>query len=258
MIWLQWLTFFVSFVLHVLVVASLGRGGYKSYPFVFVYCLVFLVTITGEAAVYAHVIVLSKASRTVFFHQVNAAREFLLFAVVVSLIERALQSKEYRVRLRFGLGMMAVLAVFLTLSIHSGAPTLTLQMTEVSRDLSFGSGALTLVLWSILIASRKRDQQLLMITGGLGLQFTGEAIGSALRQLSSTYNNGVWSAHHYGLQLTGNLFLSASHLLRLFVWWQAFRRIQALEEPDKKEPGREVPVFPGRAHNQTLFEESNA
>jgi hypothetical protein len=101
--------------------------------------------------------------------------------------------------------------------------------------------ALTLLLWSLLISSPRKDHQLLMVTGGLGLQFTGEAIGQSLRQLSH---------HHQAILLTGNMLMSVAHLLRLYVWMEAFRR-RDVSTQIQKEPGENVSTFPSRA--QTFF-----
>ena len=91
-----------------------------------------------------------------------------------------------------------------------------LSMTKAARDLSFGSVVLVLLLWSILISSRSRETLLLMLAGGLGLQFTGEAIGQSLRQISQ---------HNIAALYAGNLLLVFSHLLRLYIWWEAFRKV---------------------------------
>jgi hypothetical protein len=119
-------------------------------------------------------------------------------------------------------------------------------MTEVAGDLSFGSVVLTLLLWSTLIASRKKDNQLLLVTGGLGLQFTVEAIAQSLRQLSR---------HRPAILLAANLLLSAAHLMRLYVWREAFRRPARLSEKDIKKdtkPDGNSPEFSRQA--ETLFE----
>jgi hypothetical protein len=249
MTWLQWLVFAISVGLHLSVVASLYRGAYKRYPFVFVYCLLYLVTVTAEAVVFAGAVPLSKLSKAVFYYRVNALRDFTLFAVVVSLIEQTMLDKPYRLRVRYLLGALAAVSVFLSLYIHAEARNFTLWMTQVVRDLSFGSSVLTFVLWSMLIASRKKDRQLLMLTGGLGIQFTGEAIGQSLRQLSA--DSGFYAAHRYGISLTGNLIASASHLIQIYVWWQAFRGSgtpqQINKEPDES-------TFRPRQAQQTLAE----
>jgi hypothetical protein len=101
--------------------------------------------------------------------------------------------------------------------------------------LMFASVGLTLLLWSTLIASKKKDDQLLMITGGLGLQFTLEAIGQSLRQLSR---------HRPTILLIANILLSVAHIMRLYVWREAFRRprreLETKIEPDGKTFSRQA------------------
>jgi hypothetical protein len=115
-------------------------------------------------------------------------------------------------------------------------------MTKVTRDLMFGSVGLTLLLWSTLIASKKKDDQLLMITGGLGLQFTMEAIGQSMRQLSQ---------HRPTLLLAANILVSVAHLMRLYVWREAFRRPPQVQETRKKPDGTSE-TFSRQA--ETVFE----
>jgi hypothetical protein len=97
----------------------------------------------------------------------------------------------------------------------------------------------------MLISTKRKDHQLLMITAGLGLQFTGEAIGNALRQMSQ---------HRPVVLLTGNILLGASHLMRLYVWLEAFRKPQTLPDKadDAEEPGGKSKALPRQA--ETLFQ----
>jgi hypothetical protein len=229
----------------VYVIALLRRGAYRDYPFALAYSVVLLLTSVADAAALAGVLALTKAEQRFFYYRNDAARQFLLFVVVVSLIERALQASPYRTRVRLGLTAAATLAVFISLTVHSGAPRFALWMTEVTRDLSFGSVVLTLLLWTLLLSSPKKDHQLLIITGGLGLQFTGEAIGQSLRQLSH---------HHQIILFAGNILMSVAHLLRLYVWAVSFSRPDAAAQT-RQEPGQNASTF-GRAHT-TLFQSAN-
>jgi len=222
MIWLQWLIFFISLALQVFVIGLLRRGAYKDYPFVFAYSLVLIMTTVADGAVFAGVAHMEHG-----FYRNEAIRQLLLFLVVMSLMDRAVRDRPYRGRVRIFLTLSACVAVLISVEIHRGAHY-NLWATQVGRDLSFGSVGLTLLLWVNLISSQRKDTQLLMVTGGLGLQFTGEAIGQSMRQLSVP--------HHHILLLAGNLVLAASHLMRLYVWSEAFRRSRALQEINK-EPG---------------------
>jgi hypothetical protein len=240
MIWLQWLIFVVSLALQVFVIGLLRRGPYKDYPFVFVYSLVLIMTTVADGAVFAGVAHMERA-----FYWNESLRQLLLFTVVMSLMDRAIRERPYRARIRVLLILSACAAVLGSIEIHRAAYT-NLRATQVGRDLSFGSVVLTLLLWVTLISSRRKDTQLLMVTGGLGLQFTGEAIGQSMRQLSVP--------HHHILLLAGNLVLTASHLMRLYVWSEAFRRGRVTHQIDDEPDGGDLPRYHRQAQHQTLAE----
>jgi hypothetical protein len=242
MVWLQWLPFAVSLVLQILVIGSLRRGGYKDYPFVFIYSLVLIMTTVVDGAAHADA---SIRDWTQGFYRNEALRQLLLFTVVMSLMDRAIAGRVYRGRIRFLLIASATAAVLVSVSIHWGShlKAYSLWATQVGRDLSFGSVVLTLLLWVTLISSRRKDTQLLMVTGGLGLQFTGEAIGQSIRQLSH---------HNRTLLFVGNGLMIASHLIRLYVWREAFRT-NPVRQQVKKEPDENVTDCSPQAH-QTLAE----
>ena len=246
-LWLQWLIFGISLVLQVLVVAALLRcRAYKDYPLVLVYCSIsLLLTIFADAALLSGLLSLSQEDYRVYYYRSAAVRQFLLFTVVVSLIDRAMGSKPYRERVRAFLMLAVIATIFLSYYIHSDTYKFSLLMTKITRDLMFGSVGLTLLLWSTLIASKKKDDQLLMITGGLGLQFTLEAIGQSLRQLSQ---------HRPTVLLIANVLVSVAHLMRLYVWREAFRAARGLQE-NKIGPDGSSKTFSRQA--ETMFE-SNA
>ena len=88
---------------------------------------------------------------------------------------------------------------------------LDLWMTQFSRNVGFLAVILNLILWAALLKHRRPDQTLLLVSGGMGIQMAGKAIGHSLRQLRLTVT-------------TGNLVIVLSHLLCLYIWWQAFRK----------------------------------
>ena len=222
MMWLSWLIFVVSLALQVLVLNSLRRGAYKDYSLVFAYSLVLFFTTIADGAMWAKLIPLPMAMRNVYFYRNEAVRQFMLFAVVISLIDHAIGAAAYRVRVRAILVAVGVASVLISLQIHSSSSHLfSYWMTQVSRDLSFESVGLTLLLWLTLISSGKKDHQLLMVTGGLGLQFTGEAIGQSFRQLSG---------NHPSALILGNIVAGGTHALRLYVWHAAFRKGRVKEK----------------------------
>ena len=86
-------------------------------------------------------------------------------------------------------------------------------MTPWTRDLNFGAAILDMGLWALLIGSQRKDRKLLLVTGALGIQFTGAAIGQALREMSSASSV---------VTIAGD-FVVLTNLARLYIWWQAFR-----------------------------------
>ncbi len=70
--------------------------------------------------------------------------------------------------------------------------------------------------------SRKGDRRLLMLSGALGMKFTGEAIGEALRGMSVPNRISL-------LSLTGSVVTMLAELVCLYVWWQTFRGLRTVE-----------------------------
>jgi hypothetical protein len=227
----RWLIFAASLVLQVLLLNALRRSGaqHKGYALVFAYSVVLFFTTVADGAVMAGSV--PKDTARLIFYRNEAVRQFLLFAVVISLLDRSMREHPFRMRVRILLALAIPTVVAASLYVHyaSSSHMFVLWMTRVTRDLSFGSVVLTLLLWLMLISSKNREHQLLMITGGLGLQFTGEAIGQSLRQMSQD---------HYSILVIGNLVGGLTHLLRLYVWKEAFRRPRPAEKPH--EPGEQT------------------
>jgi len=86
-------------------------------------------------------------------------------------------------------------------------------MTFVSRDIAFVSAGMNLVLWSFLLSNRKRDQTILLISAGLGLQCTIDAMGHALRFFPNEVKD------------VGNLVISAGSILTSYVWYRIFQPV---------------------------------
>jgi hypothetical protein len=88
-------------------------------------------------------------------------------------------------------------------------------MTPWTRELNLCASILDLLLCALLIGSRKKDHRLLILSGALGIQFTGEAIGESIRQIAQ--------AGHRGLSYGASLGITATNIIFLYLWWQAFR-----------------------------------
>jgi hypothetical protein len=207
---IQWTLWIVGLGLQFLVVSTLMAGAMRDYTAVFVYAVILFFTTIVEMLP-----IVDQGRITVLSANIYWICEFFRQAsmvfVVLSFVTRAVPDEERRSMVRRALAVVAVLFWAMSFYIQH-SHNLQLWMTNALRNVSFGAALVNLSLWFFLIASKRRDSTLLMITGGLGLQMTGEAIGQSLRQLSP---NTV---------LVGGLMAVFSHFLCLYIWWQAFRR----------------------------------
>jgi hypothetical protein len=209
--------------LELLIIAALLRGHYRLYPFFFLYCVGnFLTTVIDMSVNLAYFAgVPSAKGHRVWWYWVNEGiMQVLVYALVISLIYHATKRLRTRRSVRAALLAGAVLFGGISFLMHHG-PKLVLSawMTPWTRDLNFCSTILDLTLWAMLIGSREKDKRLLLLSGSLGIQFTSEAIGEAIRAISGV-----------GGVLAGNLLMLAANLVVLYIWWRTFR-----ERPSPKE-----------------------
>jgi len=183
----------VGIPLEILVIVALLRGGYRRYPVVFSYLVAIFVTtlvdipIRTQSLLTHDVAVLRQAARVYWVNE--WILQVLIFATVLSLIDLAISVSRWRRVMRSGLAAGALLFAGITFWIqYRPAPvSFGVWMTPWTRDLSFCATILDLALWMILIASRRSDRRLLLICGALGMQFTAEAIGEAIANLSMAH-----------------------------------------------------------------------
>jgi hypothetical protein len=201
-------TLLIGVTLQILVVAALLRRGWRRFKGLFAYMVVLLLTTVIEAAAFYSQDIYSRMSG---YYWVNdAVRQVLIFFLVIALIQAGLTSGPGR---RMGGGLLAAGVVALSLlSLYATRGAIfELWMTEFARDLGFIAVILNLALWAVLLQSRLADRTLLMISGGMGIQMAGKAIGHAVRQLTRP------------LMAPGDLIIVLTHLFCLYVWWQALR-----------------------------------
>jgi hypothetical protein len=215
----------VGIPLEILVIVALLKNGYRRYPVVFLYLLVIFVTTLLDIPI---------GTESFFWHNAAngrlAARVYwinewilqgLIFATVLSLIDMAISMSRWRRVMRAGLAVGALLFAGITFWIQYRPPPagLGVWMTPWTRDLSVCATVLDLALWMILIASRKSDRRLLLICGALGMQFTAEAMGEAIVNLSIPRKS-------IALGTAGSVVAVAGNLICLYVWWQTFRTMR--------------------------------
>jgi hypothetical protein len=224
--------YFAGLVLDILVIAALLRNGYRRFPFLLLYVIVDFLTSVSEVQ---PVLALSidataevKHTWAVVYWWNERIIQLLVFVLVISLVYKA--TAQLRPRRALLLGLILGILIFAagSFAIHFDSQMKTgYWMTPWMRDLNFGAAMLDLGLWAVLVASREKDYRVLMVAGGLGIQFTGGAMGQAFRDLSPA-----------AAQVVGDI-MYLTNLACLFIWWQAFRRPRPELEPAPK-PGRVV------------------
>lgn len=214
----------IGLPLELLIIAALLRGGYRRFPFIFFYTIVdFLATVIEipSAVDYLRDIQRTAGTLATLYWPAEVIMQVLVYSVVMSLIYHATAGLRSRGMVRASLIAGAILFAGISFLIHY-SPSLSagLWMTPWTRDLNFCSAILDLALWALLIASREKDYRLLMLSGGLGIQFTGEAIGASVRQLAlRTRSRPIARA--------GSILTMLANLVFLYIWWQALRTAPA-------------------------------
>jgi hypothetical protein len=142
--------------------------------------------------------------------------------VVISLIYIASAKLGSRRIVRMGLIVAAVVfAAGSFLLRYHPVPGASYGMwaTAWTRDLRLCAAILDLALWAMLIASREKEPQLLMLTCALGIMFAGEAMGESIRTMAA-----AMSTNRHLVADIGGLVVLISDLGFLYIWWRAFRR----------------------------------
>jgi hypothetical protein len=203
--------------LQLLLIRALLRGALKLFPFFFTYVVgLFLITAIDASAFFNRDLS-ARANR--YYWALDATLQGLIFLFVISLIYGAMDRSEKRATVRRTLVGGALLFVCVSLY-FTWDPRLGRWMTQLGRNLGFLAVILNLVLWAVLLQFRRTDRTMLMLSGGLGIQMAGKAIGHSLRDLSRS------------TIVLGDLIYVLSNLLCLYIWWEAFRHFDQNAPPD--------------------------
>jgi hypothetical protein len=219
----------VGLPLELLIIAALVRGPYKRFPVLFAYTIVsFLTTVVEIPAYIAHYRGgPTPRSRAAFYWFDEGILMVLLFLVVVTLIWHATANIRSRrpVRTVVIVGPLVFAAFSFLIHYTPNAAGPGVWMTPWTRDCYFATAILDLGLWTMLIASREKDRLLLLLSGALGIQFTGEAIGGSIRLLAVAIFGRTEQARP--LIVIGNVLMVATNLLCMYIWWRALREAPA-------------------------------
>ena len=209
--------YLVGLSLELAIMVVLLRGQWRRYPFVFVYLIGdFLTTVleVEPSLGYGGGTAAERLSYTKLFWVNEWIMHVLVFLLVTSLVYRATAHlRPRRTILLFvvvGTLLFAGVSFFIYFDSHI---SMGRWMTPWTRNLNFLAAILDLGLWATLIGARKKDYRLLMISGALGIQFTGVAIGQALRDMSSSP----------ALVTVIGDFMILAYIACSYIWWQAYR-----------------------------------
>src|SRR5579864_2089986 len=173
----QYVAWAIGLWLNVLVIRAMLRGSYRHYRLAFTYTLALLFTTVVEIAAKTAP---KSVHWNVYYWIDDVILNVLVFCVVIAFIDKAAAHAAKPPLKRHWLVAGAALIGITSLLVHYGAPHLNHWMTLVSRDLNACAVILDLILWSLLVTSRKPDHRLLLLSGGLGIQLTGALIGDEL------------------------------------------------------------------------------
>lgn len=214
--------------LDVLILAVLLRGQWKRYPFVFLYVIGDFLTTVVEIPLSLGLLKGKPGSAWSDLYWFDEQLiQVLVFLLVISLVYRATDRWKPRRTLLLGVVCATLLFWGISFLVHFNAAAETGQwMTGWMRDMSLCAIILDLGLWGVLIGAREKDFKLLMVTGALGIQFTGNAIGDCMRLISHSIAVGTATAY----------FIVFANLTCSYIWWRAFRM------PDARPRQRRVPL----------------
>ncbi len=141
--------------------------------------------------------------------------DLLRFLLVIILIYKAIPESTKRLavgRLLAAVVATTILLPFLIFPLSFEPFPKVAWFSSTSELLNFGAAIMNLVLWAALIASKRRDPQLLMVSAGLGVVVTGAAISYGLRHFIP---KGAFTS-------VLNLFLNLTQLGGWAIWCWAF------------------------------------
>jgi hypothetical protein len=201
-----WLLSLTGVVFQLAIFHAMARGAWRAYLPVFVYVLLMF----WGSVLYAGASVGDRVSFSLsrYYWVIDNVLQAFVFVVVLALVRQSAGPRRglvtrWLIALALATGVLSLVA--------SSGLNFNSRMTFISRNLGFCAAITNLILWASLIRSRHPDRTLLLLSGGLGVEMAGKAIGHSLRTLAP------------GLVDFGNLVIVLSYLFGLYVWWQAFR-----------------------------------
>jgi hypothetical protein len=198
-------------VLELYLLFLLLRGPFRKYPVFFLYILVQLVADSLEAFAFFRFPHDSKTYSN-FYWTDEVGVALLLFLVVITFTYEALRENPLRPKAGKILAVIAVLAVVLPFVLFHSRVFSYRWFNSTDQMLNFGGAIMNLVLWTALLANRRRDPQLLNISMGVGIVATSAAVVWGARLWLSPTNR--WPLDTFAILM---------HVAGLLLWCWVFR-----------------------------------
>ena len=162
--------------------------------------------------------------------------DLLRFLLVIGLMYRATSGPKRAsvARILSGIVVIALALPFLLFPMFPNGPKPWIEgswFNSTSELLNFGAAIMNLVLWGVLIADRKRDPQLAIVSVGLGVVVTGAAI---------SYGFKVYIVSSAAVFLP-NMFLVLTRLVGWGIWCRAFWPAHSRQPALDPAPGNALP-----------------
>ena len=162
--------------------------------------------------------------------------DVLRFLLVIWLTYRATSGGPKRTsigRILSGIVVVALALPFLLFPMFPMGPKAWPEASwfnSTSELLNFGAAIMNLVLWGVLLADRKRDPQLTVVSVGLGVVVTGAAISYGFRHLIPAE-----------ARFIPNMFLMLTRLAGWTIWCRAFWLARDRQPALDPAPGNAMP-----------------
>ncbi len=214
------------------VLVFLGLGPFRKYLIVFAYAVWELVANVGFTVadiLYHGTAPTTTATRTaeqLWYARLYWTNDVLVdlfrFVLVIVLIHRVSEgARRVPGRLLAALVLVMMILPFLLFPFHlrvAEQDPLHIRfppgswLNSTSELQNFGAAIMNLMLWGALIASKRRDPQLLQVSIGLGIVVTGTALSYGARHLIGPRE----------FATAGYLFMNLSQLIGWLMWCRAF------------------------------------
>jgi hypothetical protein len=198
--------FWAALGLETAVAAAVFKNGRKEFPLFCVYTILYAVATIVMAFCY---LIHRRAAYALLYWILDIAVDYLVVAVILGLIRRALLKRRFKEWWLYAAALGAlVVPVALAYDARFG-----FWMTASIRNLSFAAEILNLALWMLLVQNQEAASRFLWVSAGLGIQVTGQVLGHTLRLMSS--HAAIWAP---------NLLINVCQFTALGIWLYAFCR----------------------------------